>query len=255
MRSHLHVPRSHLPDEQVRAVWLSLDEDQNGTIDAGEFGRFMRRARLAPHHGQSSEASDGHPGGTRFVPPGGSRKHVDVDVQDVEEMALQGLRRHAEAQASRLRQEAARLAAEVRRRERRRAQQAGEADGEGDPEVDNFERKSDKRGGAVPGVDAVPGALPAIGGGLRHSHSEGATALPRARQRRSQRKPVNLITLQAYGSQAAESKGGERRRMGAPRPARSMSEPWTRQLQEEKEAREYLQLLAEGGVEPIRPTI
>jgi hypothetical protein len=143
----------------------------------------------------------------------------------------------------------------VRRRERRRAQQAGEADGEGDPEVDHFERKPDKRGGAVPGVDAVPGALPAIGGGLRHSHSEGATALPRARQRRSQRKPVNLITLQAYGSQAAESKGGERRRMGAPRPARSMSEPWTRQLQEEKEAREYLQLLAEGGVEPIRPTI
>ena len=36
----------------------------------------MRRARLAPHHGQSSEVSDGHPGGSRFVPPGGSRKHV-----------------------------------------------------------------------------------------------------------------------------------------------------------------------------------
>ena len=217
----------------------------------------MRRARLAPHHGQSSEVSDGHPGGSRFVPPGGSRKHVDVDVQDEEEMALQGLRRHAEAQASRLRQEAARLAAEVRRRERRRAQQAAVVDGEGDlpPEVEQFVRKPDKRAGAVTSVGAVPGALPAIGGGLRHSHSEGASALPRARQRRSQRKPVNLITLQAYGSQAAESKGGERRRMGAPRPARSMSEPWTRQLQEEKEAREYLQLLAEGGVESIRPTI
>ena len=229
----------------------------------------MRRARLAPHHGQSSEVSDGHPGGSRFVPPGGSRKHVDVDVLDEEEMALQGLRRHAEAQASRLRQEAARLAAEVRRRERRRAQQTAVTDGEGDlpPEVEQFVRKPDKRAGAVTGVGAVPGALPAIGGGLRHSHSEGATALPRARdnvlprarQRRSQRKPVNLITLQAYGSHAVESavvsKGGERRRMGAPRPARSMSEPWTRQLQEEKEAREYLQLLAEGGVERIRPTI
>ena len=221
----------------------------------------MRRARLAPHHGQSSEVSDGHPGGSRFVPPGGSRKHVDVDVLDEEEMALQGLRRHAEAQASRLRQEAARLAAEVRRRERRRAQQAAVMDGEGDlpPEVEQFVRNPDKRAGAVTGVGAVPGALPAIGGGLRHSHSEGATALPRARQRRSQRKPVNLITLQAYGSHAVESavvsKGGERRRMGAPRPARSMSEPWTRQLQEEKEAREYLQLLAEGGVERIRPSI
>ena len=31
LRSHLHVTRSQLPDEQVLAIWLMLDKDQNSS--------------------------------------------------------------------------------------------------------------------------------------------------------------------------------------------------------------------------------
>ena len=33
-----------IPKRALQGLWLKLDENRNGTIDAGEFGRFMRKA-------------------------------------------------------------------------------------------------------------------------------------------------------------------------------------------------------------------
>jgi Ca2+-binding EF-hand superfamily protein len=42
IRNELRVPFSMLSEEQLKAVWRCLDEDQSGLITTGEFGRFMR---------------------------------------------------------------------------------------------------------------------------------------------------------------------------------------------------------------------
>lgn len=42
IRNELKIGSSKISEEQLRALWLSLDEDQSGLITAGEFGKFMR---------------------------------------------------------------------------------------------------------------------------------------------------------------------------------------------------------------------
>jgi len=42
IRNELKLPPSMLSDDQLKAVWRSLDEDRSGLITTGEFGRFMR---------------------------------------------------------------------------------------------------------------------------------------------------------------------------------------------------------------------
>lgn len=42
IRQELKMTVGQLSDEQLKAVWLALDEDNSGLITVGEFGRFMR---------------------------------------------------------------------------------------------------------------------------------------------------------------------------------------------------------------------
>jgi len=42
IRNELKVSKAKLSDEQLRAVWRALDEDESGLITVGEFGSFMR---------------------------------------------------------------------------------------------------------------------------------------------------------------------------------------------------------------------
>jgi len=59
IRKRIKLSTQKIPDEQVQAVWHSIDANSNGVIDAGEFGRFFRmgdkpkerrRARAQTHH-------------------------------------------------------------------------------------------------------------------------------------------------------------------------------------------------------------
>ena len=51
------MSRTRLPDARLFALWLALDVDGSGFIDAGEFGRFMRKA--ASGSGNSSARGGG----------------------------------------------------------------------------------------------------------------------------------------------------------------------------------------------------
>ena len=42
IRNELFIRASTMPDREVKAVWLALDEDNSGHISVGEFGNFMR---------------------------------------------------------------------------------------------------------------------------------------------------------------------------------------------------------------------
>ena len=48
VRELLHLVREQLSDEALRRLWKGLDENGNGTISAGEWGRFMRRGAPTP---------------------------------------------------------------------------------------------------------------------------------------------------------------------------------------------------------------
>ena len=51
VRIHLRMPETQVSDTQLQEVWRALDQDNSGYINAGEFGRFMRRPRaLRPVH-------------------------------------------------------------------------------------------------------------------------------------------------------------------------------------------------------------
>lgn len=56
IRNELKVPHSRLSDEQMKALWLALDEDKSGLITAGEFGKFMRLGAHIHTVGESSRA-------------------------------------------------------------------------------------------------------------------------------------------------------------------------------------------------------
>ena len=44
LREILKIGKGELPERKLQGVWLKLDEAKAGSIDAGTFGRFMRRA-------------------------------------------------------------------------------------------------------------------------------------------------------------------------------------------------------------------
>merc|ERR1712139_131126 len=54
VRNELKVPNSRFSDEQLKAIWVALDEDGSGLITAGEFGKFMR---LGAHIHEVQESS------------------------------------------------------------------------------------------------------------------------------------------------------------------------------------------------------
>lgn len=43
VREELKLLPSRVPEEELQQVWRALDEDNSGFINAGEFGRFMRK--------------------------------------------------------------------------------------------------------------------------------------------------------------------------------------------------------------------
>ena len=85
VRSHLKVTRSALSDAQLQGLWIFLDEDRNGSIDAGEFGRFMRKAARAAGNNLSSSASDSSLLNNRAWRPTNRLQYEDVDADDEEE--------------------------------------------------------------------------------------------------------------------------------------------------------------------------
>ena len=38
-----------MPERAIKSVWLALDADRSGYINAGEFGQFMRRGEHVPN--------------------------------------------------------------------------------------------------------------------------------------------------------------------------------------------------------------
>merc|ERR1712232_839056 len=42
VRNELKVSSSRFSEDQLKGIWLALDEDKSGLITAGEFGKFMR---------------------------------------------------------------------------------------------------------------------------------------------------------------------------------------------------------------------
>jgi len=56
IRNELKVTSSKLSDEQLRAVWRSLDEDSSGFIATGEFGHFMRQGARHQNPEESTKA-------------------------------------------------------------------------------------------------------------------------------------------------------------------------------------------------------
>ena len=44
IREMLRMSAEAIPKRALQGLWLKLDENRNGSIDAGEFGRFMRKA-------------------------------------------------------------------------------------------------------------------------------------------------------------------------------------------------------------------
>ena len=43
VRSHLMLGKNDVPPAKLKSLWKALDEDSSGYIDAGEFGRFMKK--------------------------------------------------------------------------------------------------------------------------------------------------------------------------------------------------------------------
>lgn len=43
VRDLLRLSRSEVPDEDIKTIWRSIDDDGDGNITAGEFGGFMRK--------------------------------------------------------------------------------------------------------------------------------------------------------------------------------------------------------------------
>ena len=44
VRVGLAMKAAELPEGELKSLWLALDNDASGAIDAGEFGSFMRRS-------------------------------------------------------------------------------------------------------------------------------------------------------------------------------------------------------------------
>jgi Ca2+-binding EF-hand superfamily protein len=42
VRNELKVPNSRFSEDQLKGIWLALDEDESGLITTGEFGKLMR---------------------------------------------------------------------------------------------------------------------------------------------------------------------------------------------------------------------
>ena len=55
IRDELRLDHYHLPEVEVKKLWLALDQDGSGHIDAGEFGRFMRCG--APQRGKGAKSN------------------------------------------------------------------------------------------------------------------------------------------------------------------------------------------------------
>jgi len=226
LRSHLKVSRATLPDAQLRGLWLFLDENLSGAIDAGEFGRFMRRA-MRNGGGLSSVASESSLYPSRGWRPAFKVGYEDKDADDEEEIALSRERRRAEAETERLKRQAQAIAEALKRRGEESSTgdattsggDGGHASGSGSASAANLRSM---RGGSV--------SLPQIS---RRAASHDSMLPERGRRKRGAPKGPALMTLQAYGHVEPPGRKG-RMRVGAPKVlVRPREQEWSRQLQEE----------------------
>ena len=66
IRSELGLPEAQVPKRAVKQVWIALDADRSGHIDAGEFGHFMRLGEIHRKTGADGGGSEaGGEGGWR----------------------------------------------------------------------------------------------------------------------------------------------------------------------------------------------
>ena len=54
VREELHLSATELPERQLKAVWLALDEDGSGRIATGEFGKETTVVQLLAPLGEDS---------------------------------------------------------------------------------------------------------------------------------------------------------------------------------------------------------
>ena len=224
VRNKLKVPKASLSDRKLQACWLRLDSNASGSIDAGEFGRFMKghmrtskKGRVtvgaapsaASESGGSAHSKDASPTNKkgrkaseelrqlfdengdplehmRAWKPGAKNWDDGVDPDHLEALALRGEVRRAEAEAMRLREEAKRLQEQLKRK----AQMAGEEL----PAVGLTRSQSSNVGGS--------GQLPTRAGLVRSTTAADGSPSAQSKvssvNRRKLRKPHPSI-LRAYG--------------------------------------------------------
>ena len=222
----------------------------------------------------SMEASDASAFPAQGWRPAAARKRDEVDAREEEELALRAEARRAESEAARLKARSEKLAAELERRERRvRASMEVETMGAGDslPSVKTVmsaspaitaprptrgalaatgerRRAAASSGEGEGGMSSVP-SLPTISTNSRKS-SGGVQQQERPRRRKSPRSSKTMTrTLLAYGQADRETIKAmpQAREHSSDHTKRSVSEPWTKQLRQERE----MMLLNAALAEPI----
>ena len=101
VREVLRLGEKVMPQAKMHRIWLRLDENLNGTVDAGEFGRFMRlhlrtvkqkekeggedeEGMTKAGHRLAAGGSVAHKAGWR---PIGRATYEDINIDEEEEMS------------------------------------------------------------------------------------------------------------------------------------------------------------------------
>ena len=184
VRNGLRLDHAAVPRRKLLRVWLRMDEDLSGQIDAGEFGHFMRLAT------RSTTMNEGPKGivvqNRDWRSPGKRQSEIGfADPKVEEEMAMALEVERATAAMERMRQEAANMEQLIRQKE--------------------LELASTKLPTATGGEERVassfanPSAATADAGNRRRTV---------VRMKMATHKPVPMEVVHAYGGQARRSRTG-----------------------------------------------
>lgn len=184
VRNGLRIDHTAVPRRKLLRVWVRMDEDLSGQIDAGEFGHFMR---LATRTTTTHEGPKGIVVQTRdWRSPGKRQSELGfVSPKAEEEMAMALEVERATAAMERMRQEAANVEQLIRQKELELTEYKLPAAAGGDERV------------ASSFVN--PSAATADAGNRRRTV---------VRVKVAGSKPVPIEVVQAYGGQARRSRTG-----------------------------------------------
>lgn len=121
VREQLGLLKAELTEERLQSLWVVLDEDGGGFVSLGEFGRFMKRATLAPAAAGPSPERSREQRQKESVEAAVRRRQKQVTTESAaaqkreEQVKLQEAVRRSEALAHQLDLEAARLEAALPR--------------------------------------------------------------------------------------------------------------------------------------------